>query len=706
VNLLPFQELWGKYASRFALQDAEDKMKPSNISTLRRLAGFARQWPSLTSIDASTSHRRQKRTEGIMITSRPGRMIVPAIVFVVLFVCAKPACAQMQAPSAATRIEVDTTRAPQKIIHSHMEMPVRAGPLDLSYPEWIPGEHEPSGPVVNVAGIKFIANGKAVAWKRDPVDMYSIHLEVPPGTTTLDVDLDFLLSSASSGFSSGASASAFLNLLSWNQVVLFPKGADAAKLTYVPSLRLPDAWKYGTALPGAKQNGNVIDFAPVSLETLIDSPVLSGRYFRVIDLTPGQTPTHEMDLAADSAAALDVPPARIAAYRQLVAEAGALFGARHYRDYHFLVSLSDTVAHFGLEHHESSDDRTYEHFLTDDKVHAGGAYLLSHEYVHSWNGKYRRPEGLLSPDYTKPMKDDLLWGYEGLTDYLGEVLAARSGLWTNEQAREYFARTAAILDSEPGRSWRPLQDTATGAVFLYQTGDDWSNWRRSVDFYGEGDFLWLGVDAMIRKLTNDKKSLNDFCRLFEGGATGQPDLKSYNFEDVVDALSEVTPYDWATYLRTRLDELSTNTVDEALSNSGWKLIYTDQPNEIASDRDKVRKQVDLRLTLGLLMNTDGSVADVIYDGPSFKAGIGPGMKLVAIDGRQIDAESMADTANEEIARAKGGSAPIQLLVANGDDVQMHALDYHGGLRYPHLVRDESKPDYFGDVLKPLAPAAK
>jgi predicted metalloprotease with PDZ domain len=624
-----------------------------------------------------------------------------AFIAAVAFFSCRPASAQ--APGASTRIDVDETRAPQSIIHSHIEMPVQAGPLDLSYPEWIPGEHQPTGPIINVAGLKFVANGKEVPWKRDLVDMYSVHLDVPPGTTTLDIDFDFLLSQASSGFSSGASSSAFLNLVSWNQVVLFPKGADAAKLTYVPSLRVPDGWKFGTALPGAKQDGNVIEFAPVSLETLIDSPVLTGRYFRVIDLSPGQTPSHEMDLAADSAAALDVPPERIAEYRRLVAEGGALFGARHYRDYHFLVTLSDNVAHFGLEHHESSDDRILEHFLTDDTDHTADAYLLSHEYMHSWNGKYRRPEGLLSPDYTKPMKDDLLWGYEGLTDYLGEILAARSGLWTDEQAREYFARTAAMLDNEPGRSWRPLQDTASAAVFLYDAGDDWSNWRRATDFYDEGDFLWLGVDATIRKLTSDKKSLNDFCRLFEGGTSGEPDLKSYNFEDVTDALGEVAPYDWAKYLRGRLDDLSTNTVDEALANSGWKLVYTDKPNEIGMDRDKVRKQSDFRLTLGLLMNMDGTVADVIYDGPSFKAGIGPGMKLVAVDGRQIDPDSMADTLNEEITRAKGGSAPIQLLIANGNDVQVHAVDYHGGLRYPHLVRDESKPDYFGEVLKPLAP---
>ena len=603
-----------------------------------------------------------------------------------------------QSPAGSIRVEVDETRAPQKIVHTHLQMPVQPGPLVLSYSEWIPGEHEPSGPIIDMAGLKLMANGKLIPWRRDLIDMFALHLDIPQGAKSLDIDFDFLLSAASSGYSAGASATAFLNVVSWNQLVLYPKGQNAAALTFLPSLRLPTGWKFGTALPGAKQTGDTIEFSPVSLETLIDSPVISGRYFRVVDLTPGQTPSHEIDIAADSPAALEITPETEAHYRKLIAEANALFGSHHYRDYHFLLTLSENVAHFGLEHHESSDDRIYERSLTDPSTRIAMAILLPHEYVHSWNGKYRRPAGLLSPDYHQPMKDDLLWVYEGLTEYLEELLAGRSGLRTPEQEHEEIARVAALLDAEPGRQWRPLQDTADAAVFLYNAGADWQNWRRGTDFYPEGVYLWLDVDATIRRLTQDRKSLNDFCRMFYGGASGQPDLKPYAFEDVVAALSEVAPYDWSAFLRTRLDSLAPNTMDESLNNAGWKLVYNDTPNELQADRETVAKSIDLSLSLGLRLSQDGNIADVIYDGPSYKAGLGPGMKIIAVGGRQFSPESI----NAAVKDAEAGAAPIQLIAANGTDVQAYAVNYHGGFRYPHLVRNESQSDFLGEILTPLA----
>jgi predicted metalloprotease with PDZ domain len=490
--------------------------------------------------------------------------------------------------------------------------------------------------------------------------------------------------------------------VSWNQLVLFPKGYAAANINVIPTLKLPAGWKFGTALPVAKQDGDTVAFSPVNLETLIDSPVITGRYFRAIDLSPGQTPHHEMDIAADSAADLQMTPETEAAYEQLVVQGGALFGSRHYRDYHFLMTLSDNVAHFGLEHHESSDDRIYEQTLTDPATGIATAFLLPHEYVHSWNGKYRRPAGLLSPDYEQPMKDDLLWVYEGLTDYLGEVLATRSGLWTGQQFRDYFAREGALLDNEPGRQWRPLQDTADAAVFLYDSTPDWENWRRTTDFYQEGDFLWLDVDQEIRHLTENQKSVNDFCLLFHGGASGEPNLKPYNFEDVVAGLNQVAPYDWAGFLRKRLDSLAPSTMDESLDNSGWKIVYNDDPNEMQDKRDKVREQLDLRLSLGLWLKLDGTVVDVIYDGPAFKAGVGPGMKITAVNGRQVDAASLPDTIKQAIKDAENGTVPIRLIATNGVDVETYSVDCHGGLRYPHLVRDNAHADLLNDILKPLA----
>jgi predicted metalloprotease with PDZ domain len=412
--------------------------------------------------------------------------------------------------------------------------------------------------------------------------------------------------------------------LSWNQVLLYPKGYAANEIMFAPSLQLPAGWKYGTALPGAKEHGDTIEFDTVPLNTLVDSPVISGKYFRVIQLTPGQQPSHEMDIAADSPAALAMPPDEEMHFHQLVVEAGGLFGSRHYRDYHFLVTLSDDVAHFGLEHHESSDDRVNERSLVDEPLRVAFAGLLPHEYVHSWNGKYRRPVGLATPNYQEPMKDDLLWVYEGLTEYLGDVLTARSGLYTPEQYREALAYLAAVYMHRPGRDWRPLQDTADAAPFLYDATSDWANWRRGTDFYEEGELLWLDVDGTLRRITKDEKSMNDFCRAFHGGASAQPELKPYTFEDVVATLNSLAPYDWAGFLRARLDGVGTKTPVESVEVNGWKLVYNEEPNDIEVNTDVTVGRLDLAFSIGLTVSEDGSVGDVTHDGPAYKAGVWPG----------------------------------------------------------------------------------
>ncbi len=608
--------------------------------------------------------------------------------------------ANSSAPALAPiRLFVDASRAPQKILHAHLQIPVHPGPLTLYYPEWIPGEHMPDGPIINVAGLKFVAAGKPVSWRRDLLDGFTFHLDIPQGANSLDVDLDFLLSAPATGFSAGASATANLDLLSWNQVVLYPEGYHAADLMFEPSLRLPAGWKFGTALPGPKQNGDTIEFSPVSLATLIDSPVISGRYFRAIQLTPGQNPPHEMDIAADAPADLAMPAEMEAHFRQLVAEGGALFGSRHYRDYHFLVTLSDQVALFGLEHHESSDDQIAEHSLIDQAQRTYFSDLIPHEFMHSWNGKYRRPEDLVSPDFHQPMKDDLLWVYEGLTEYLGEVLTARSGFWSLDQSREALAELAATYDNRPGRTWRPLQDTADSAEFLYDAGMDWSNWRRNTDFYQESELLWLDVDTNLRRLTGDKKSLNDFCRGFAGGPGGAPALNPYTFEDVVSALNAVAPYDWKGFLRTRLDDTVPKTPVEAVENSGWKIVYNDQPNEYETTVEAARKRLSLNFSIGLTVDDDGNVADVIYGGPAYNAGIGPGMKITAVNGVQFSPDELKSS----IKAAKAAPNPIQLIVSNGSDVETYSIDYHGGVRYPHLARDTGHPDYLSEILQPLAP---
>jgi len=626
---------------------------------------------------------------------------VMAMLVALIGVCGGVQAAVAQSAAAPIRLAVDASQAPQKILHVHMEIPVAAGPLTLYYPEWIPGEHMPDGPIIQVAGMKFSGDGKTISWRRDLVEMFSIHVDVPAGVSLLEADFDFLLSGPATGFSAGASATASLDVLSWNQVLLYPKGLPAKDIVFAPSLRLPADWKFGTALPIAKQDGATIEFAPVALTTLVDSPVLSGRYYRAIQLTPGQNPSHEIDIAADSAAALAMTPETQLQLHNLVMEAYTLFGARHYRDYHFLLTLSDDVAHFGLEHHESSDDRTAERSLIDDAERVEFATLLPHEYVHSWNGKYRRPAGLATPDYQQPMKDDLLWVYEGLTEYLGEVLTARSGLQTAEQWREDFAGLVAQYENRPGRDWRPLQDTADAAPFLYDATSDWSNWRRGTDFYEEGELLWMDVDETLRTITKDKKSIDDFCKVFHGGASGQPELKTYTFEDVVAALNSVAPYDWAGFLRARLDGVATKTPNEAIEQSGWKLVYNEQPNEVLGIGEALARRADFSLTAGFTASDEGTVGDVIHGGPAYTAGIGPGMKIVAVNGAQYSSEAMRGA----IEAAKTATEPMQLIVANGAQFRTFSVDYHGGLRYPHIVREEGRPDYLGEITHALAASA-
>ena len=607
-----------------------------------------------------------------------------------------PAQQQTATPSGPPpiRLAVDATQAPQKILHAHLQIPVQPGPLTLFYPEWIPGEHMPDGPIINVAGMKFTAGNQAIPWRRDLVEMFSIHLDVPAGVTSLEADLDFLLSAPAGGFSAGASATASLDVLSWNQVLLYPQGSPAKDIPFVASLKLPAGWKFGTALPIAKQDGDTIEFTQVPLTTLVDSPVIAGKYFRAIQLTPGQNPPHEIDMAADSSAALAMSPDTELHLHNLIAEAGALFGTRHYRDYHFLLTLSDDVAHFGLEHHESSDDRTSERSLIDESQRIEFAGLLPHEYVHSWNGKYRRPEGLATPDYQTPMKDDLLWVYEGLTEYLGQVLTARSGLLTEEQWREALAYLVASYTHRPGREWRPLQDTADAAPFLYNSTSDWANWRRGTDFYEEGELLWLDVDTTIRSLTKDKKSINDFCKVFHGGNGGQPELKPYNFDEVVETLNGIAPNDWAGFLRARLNGYSTKTPLEALEGSGWKLVYNEQPNESLANEEALARRADFTFTIGMIVSDDGTVVDVTHDGTAYDAGVAPGMKIVAVNGEQYSPDKL----REAMGNAKTVLNPIQFIVANGAQFKTMSMEYHDGMKFPHIERDGSRPDYLSEIL--------
>ena len=596
------------------------------------------------------------------------------------------------------RLQVDLTDAPRNIYHAKLSIPAKPGAMTLVFPKWIPGNHRPSGPISALTGIHMEAGGKPVLWQRDDVDMYAFHVTVPQAVRTIEVSLDAITSSDSAG-GGGPAASTNLLDLNWNAVVLYPQGADSDAVEFVASVKLPAGWKFGTALTSTRVSGDDVEFAPVSLTTLVDSPLIAGVHYRRIDLTtaPG-TPAHEMDVFADSEADLEMKPEDLAAYQKLVAETGALFGARHYRQYHFLYTLSDQVGGHGLEHHESNDSVAAERTLLDPDLRMLYADLLPHEFAHSWNGKYRRPAGLATRNYQEPMIGDLLWVYEGLTDYLGNLLAERSGLTTAEQYREGLAATAASLDHRSGRSWRPLEDTARSVQTLRLLGPQWSNWRRSLDYYPEGDLIWLEVDAIIRQQTHGKRSLDDFCRRFHGGQSGPPMVVPYTFDDVVRALNEVAAYNWASLLRERVGSTSKHAPLGGIERDGWKLVYDDHSNAFTSAAEKLWKFADFSYSLGFTLDKDGKLEDVVGGSPAYQSGLGPGMKLVAVNGRKWTPTVL----HAALKAAQGTVAPIELLVENAQFFQTYSIDYHEGDKNPHLERVSGQPDLLKDLLTPLS----
>jgi len=614
-----------------------------------------------------------------------------------------PLKAQNATPPA--HLSVDLQEAARRIFHVRLVLPAKAGPLTLLYPKWIPGEHAPDGPIEQLVGLKFSVAGKTVPWRRDDIELYAVHLDIPTGANSVEADYDYLSPIEGDGYSAGPTADPVLAVVEWNIVVLYPSGTPADALNYEASLLLPHGWKFASALPVAKKRGDEVDFAPVSLTTLVDSPVLTGEHFRSVPLATDVQPPHHLDLAADNEADLNIGDEQIADYSNLVREAGALFGARHYDHYDFLLSLTNNFAPNGLEHPQSSDERAPETTLIDADKREYYNSLLSHEFTHSWNGKYRRPAGLITPDYQQPMKDDLLWVYEGLTQYIGEMISARANLRTQEDYRDALGYTAAYLDNWPGRTWRSLEDTAIAAPFLYNVSTrNWESLRRSVDFYDESWLIWLEADIVIRRETHGEKSLDDFCRRFHGAPNSSPRVVPYTLDDVIAALNEVSPYDWRGFFQQRVYEIQPHAPIGGITGGGWKLVYNSTPNPHMQNAERVSRMMDTSFSLGMRINTEGSengvLVDVIPGTPAAEAGLAPGMKISSVNGSTFSAPVLTDA----IRGSQGGRKAITLVVQNSGFTRTYEVQYHGGERYPHLERDTSQPDLLSDTLRPLTAA--
>ena len=608
--------------------------------------------------------------------------------------------APVDKPYAGTiSLNVDLTNLNDRVLNVHETIPVKPGEITLLYPEWLPGTHSPSNPVANMAGLVVTTDGRRVSWLRDRVNMWAFHIDVPKGATTLELNFQYL---APVNPQQGRISTKIADV-TWNSVLLYPAGYFARRIQFAVELRLPEGWKFATSLEVKSQNGNVVQFKDTALNTLIDSPVYAGVNYKRVDLSTGPDNPVYLDVFADKPEQLEITPEELQYHKNLVIQAQKLFNSRHYDHYDFLFSLSDTVGGKGLEHHQSSEDGTRANYFTDWLAGVGGRALLPHEYTHSWNGKFRRPADLWTANFNEPMQNDLLWVYEGLTDYYGNVLTARSGMRTPEQTRDVLAQIAANFEISPGRTWRSLEDTTNQPIISSHgaTPQSWPSWQRSYDYYPESDLIWLDADTIIRERSNGQKSLDDFAKLFFGINNGSYVTVPYTLEDLVKALNTVQPYDWAEFFRARVYEVSPQVPMNGITQGGYRLVYNDNEPEWMRHMDPSRG-TSFATSLGFaLKGEDGdrsgnAIANVWWDSPAFKAGMTPEMQLQGVNDQTFSVSNL----REAILAAEKSNAPIKLLVKRDKEFLTLNVDYHGGLRYPHLERVESMPDLLDVILAP------
>jgi predicted metalloprotease with PDZ domain len=599
------------------------------------------------------------------------------------------------------RITADLTEAPRKLYHAEIDLPVQPGPATFITPEWIPGNHRPTGPVSDITGVVFSVDGKPIYWRRDDQNLYEYHVEVPKGVTTLHAHLDCIVT---------ARADDKIAVLEWEKLLLYPANIPVRDIAVQPSVTVPAGWGIGTALtptgaydPNAKVGGTT-QFQPTTVEQLQDSPVIAGEYFHEFALAPEITPKHFIDVVSDQPDDSNLRPQLLDEISNLVRETGAAYDSRHYHVYHFLLTLSDITGGEGLEHGQSSDNGVGEKGFESQKGQLAESDLLAHEFTHSWNGKYRRPFNLYQDDFSKMQQGSLLWVYEGMTEYLGNVLAARSGLKSQAAYRDVLAFNAANLDYKSGREWRPTEDTAIAASILRSDGPAWSNWRRGQDYYMEGELFWLDADTKIRELTNDQKSLTDFLHIFlgKGGNTG-PLIVPYNRAELIADLNDVVKYDWTTFLHDRIDLINPHADLDGITRGGYKLVYQDHPSEsIASMAGGGGRRggggPNVWYSLGLQVGGDGTIFDVRHGSPADQAKLAPGQKLIAVNGKVFSADGLT----QAVTAAKTGNDPIHFLMQSEQYITPVSIDYHDGMRYPAMVRVDGTKDYLDEITTPLA----
>jgi predicted metalloprotease with PDZ domain len=591
-------------------------------------------------------------------------------------------------------LDIDASDTQRRIVHVAEHLSGVSRETVLLFPQWLPGNHSHTGPVERLVGLRVSAKGAPIAWTRDPIDVHAFHLALSVGVSEVDVLFDYV--SPTDPAIDPVEMSTDLAVLDWNELLLYPAGYYARRIPVTATLRLPAGWQHASALEVATAAPDGIRFKSTDLETLMDSPVYAGRYTQRFELDPGSSTPVALNVFADRPELLAAKPEYLAAYRALVTQAHRLFASHHYQHYDFLYALSDQLHGKGLEHHQSSENTVGPGAFTDWDKASYSRDLLAHEYTHSWNGKFRRPADLWTPNYNVPMRGSLLWVYEGQTEYWGDVLAARSGLWTKQQALDQLALVAAYYQLQSGREWRSLQDTTNDPVINHHRPTTWENWTRYKDYYDEGLLIWLDVDTLIRERSQGKHSLDDFARAFFGINDGSRVVVTYTFDDLVRALNAIEPYDWAPFLRERLDGVGKAAPLDGLHRGGYQLVYTDTPSDFQRDADAKHKQCNLLYAIGATIENDGSVGEVVWNKAVFKAGLTAGARILAINGLAYDSDVLTDA----ITAAKATRTPIQLIVKTGERYRVANLEYYDGLRYPHLQRDAALPARLDDILTP------
>ncbi len=584
---------------------------------------------------------------------------------------------------------LDARQSPRGMMQSRMTIPVKPGTFTIVYPKWIPGEHGPTGPLNDLTELHVTAGGRDLAWRRDKVDMYAFHVDVPQGTDTIDVDFTVLLNGPDDTM-----ATHNITIVNWNRDLLYQNNINSQQYFVKPSVILPHGWSYGTALPGARQTGDRVDFDTVALYTLVDSPLDMGRYYKHVLLWQNGNAAQWLDAFADRPQDLEFPAKEVAAYKRMTPQALAMYGSRHWSQYHSLLTLSDAIGFQGIEHHQSSDNRASHDFMTDPKAQLAGGDLLTHEFSHSWNGKYRRPDDLTTPNFQIPQQTDLLWVYEGMNQYLGDVLSFRTNIRDPKAYPEYLASIYAAMDTEPGRTTTSIIDTTTGAPYFYQAGGAYPSLRRTAgDFYTEGHLIWLAADVIIRDRTGGRKSLDDFEHLFTEPALTGPIVKTYTRADVESLLNEVAPYDWHGFFDRYVYSIAPHPPYDDIERAGWRLVYNDKPNVFVNGHGH-EGSLNLWYSLGVKLNGEGTVRDVRKGSAAWNAGLVPGLKINAVDDQQFD----DDVLEYAIRNAQHSSSAIRLLGSLDGWYATYDVNYHDGMRYPHLVRSGARPDMLQKIV--------